>query len=260
MKPFLTDILKVSSCVAIIHILQTSPFPDDKTGSITTDTGSVAIGGGCKKGLPPPLIPGRKTLFLDLDETLVHSQVGAPPEHYDFTVHPLIDGQEITFYVLRRPEVEELLRAAAKSYEVVVFTAGLEEYASRVLDRLDPSGEMIAHRLYRDSCREVEGGKLVKDLAGLGRDLAKVVIVDDNPGSYTLQMENAIPVAPFVDDLSGDRELQRVMRFLEFASRFEDTREAVAFFLAGEDRRPVMSPVMSSGSGIRNEIFKFDDR
>ncbi|XP_020585385.1 probable C-terminal domain small phosphatase [Phalaenopsis equestris] len=182
--------------------------------------------------LPPPTFPRRKTVFFDLDETLIHSCTGIPPERYDFTIHPVIDGKEITFYVLKRPGTDELLRVASEVYEVVIFTAGLREYASLVLERLDPNNKLISHRLYRDSCREMEVGKLVKDLSGLGRDMGKVVIVDDNPASFSLQKENAIPVSPFINDLD-DRELREVMKFLNFAANFEDTREAVALYLSG---------------------------
>ncbi|PUZ63567.1 hypothetical protein GQ55_3G078300 [Panicum hallii var. hallii] len=179
--------------------------------------------------LPPPPSPGRRTLFLDLDETLIHSQTDPPPARFDFTVRPVIGGQAVTFYVAKRPGVEAFLRAAADSFEVVVFTAGLQEYASLVLDRLDPDGEVFAHRLYRGACRDAGDGRLVKDLAATGRPLDRAVIVDDNPNAYALQPENAIPVAPFVDD-ENDQELQRVMAFLDVAAGYEDTREAIRYY------------------------------
>ncbi|KAK1285763.1 Mitochondrial import inner membrane translocase subunit TIM50 [Acorus calamus] len=193
---------------------------------------------------PPPSIPHRralppsdkKTLFLDLDETLIHSWTGdtPPPEKYDFVVHPRIDGQDLTFYVLKRPGVDELLvELAARDFEVVVFTAGLEAYASLVLDRIDRTG-VIAHRLYRDSCIELDGGGFTKDLGGIGRDLKRVVIVDDNPNAYALQPENAVPVRPFVDDLK-DTELKGLVEFLEVLERFEDTRDAVAYYRLKND-------------------------
>ncbi|XP_073013736.1 uncharacterized protein [Typha latifolia] len=178
----------------------------------------------------PPSWPKKKTIFLDLDETLIHSKTDPPPEKYDFVVHPMIDGHVITFYVLKRPGVDEFLRKAAAAFEVVVFTAGLKEYASLVLDRLDPAGEVICHRLYRDSCKEMEG-RFVKDLSITGRGLDMAVIVDDNPNAYMLQPENAIQVTPFVNDL-GDQELRKVIRFLEVAALFEDTREAIKYFLS----------------------------
>ncbi|MQM07061.1 hypothetical protein Taro_039896 [Colocasia esculenta] len=189
-----------------------------------------------RRPLPPPASLGKKTLFLDLDETLVHSQPDVPPARYDFVVRPAIGGQLLTFYVAVRPGTQRLLAEAAKRFEVVVFTAGLREYASLVLAQLDPRGELISHGLYRDSCSEV-GGKLTKDLAGLGRDLSRVVIVDDNPNSYVLQPENAMPVRPFVDDLN-DREMWRVMEFLAVAEGFEDTREAIKSFLCPEKEKP----------------------
>lgn len=172
------------------------------------------------------------TLFLDLDETLVHSKTDPAPVNYDFVVFPKIDGQVVPFYVLKRPGVDQFLKMAATKFEIVIFTAGLEEYASRVLDLLDPKGEVIAHRLYRDSCREI-GGKYVKDLSGLGRDLGRVAIVDDNPMSFSLQPENAVRVKPFVSDLE-DEELKRVMEFLDVAVKFEDVRDAVKFFVGDE--------------------------
>ncbi|KAL6865202.1 hypothetical protein ACP4OV_016353 [Aristida adscensionis] len=180
--------------------------------------------------LPPQPPPGgRRTLFLDLDETLIHSQTDPPPAGYDFTVRPVIGGQAVAFYVAKRPGVDAFLRAAAECFEVVVFTAGLQEYASLVLDRLDPDGAVFAHRLYRSACRDAGDGRLVKDLAATGRALDRALIVDDNPNAYSLQPENAVPIAPFVDD-ANDQELQRVMAFLDVAAEFEDTREAIRYY------------------------------
>ncbi|PKA51670.1 Mitochondrial import inner membrane translocase subunit TIM50 [Apostasia shenzhenica] len=224
-------LFKLIPCLAVLHtpikrkqgFRRLVPVQDDKSQTTGRSTSS---------SLPLPSATGRKTIVLDLDETLIHSTTGIPPERYDFVVRPWIEGQEMTFYVLKRPGVDELLCSAAEFFEVIIFTAGLKEYASLILDQLDPSRKLIAHRLYRDSCREAQGGKLTKDLSGLGRDLRKVVIVDDNPVCYALQKENAVPVTPFIDDL-GDRELRRVMSFLNVAGGFEDMRDAVEFFLAG---------------------------
>ncbi|XP_077229618.1 haloacid dehalogenase-like hydrolase (HAD) superfamily protein [Tasmannia lanceolata] len=181
------------------------------------------------KLLPPAVFPEKKTVFLDLDETLIHSKSDPPPEKFDFIVRPKINGEILNFYVLKRPGVDELLEEMGKRFEIVVFTAGLREYASLVLDRLDSEG-VISHRLYRDSCKEMEG-RFVKDLSEMGRDLKRVVIVDDNPSAYVFQPENAVPMRQFIDDL-GDRELWRVMKFLEFADCFEDMRDAVGLFVS----------------------------
>ncbi|KAK9132253.1 hypothetical protein Scep_011781 [Stephania cephalantha] len=134
------------------------------------------------------------------------------------------------FYVIKRPGVDEFLKSLSDKFEIVVFTAGLREYASLVLDQLDP-GNVISYRLYRDSCTE-QSGRFVKDLGDLGRDLKNVVLVDDNPNAYSLQPENALPVAPFFSDV-GDGELKKVMRFFdEFVDGFEDVRDALKSFLS----------------------------
>ncbi|XP_047949359.1 CTD small phosphatase-like protein 1, partial [Salvia hispanica] len=140
-----------------------------------------------KYALPPPLDPRKNTIFLDLDETLVHSTATVPPERYDFVVRPVIDGEKSEFYVLKRPFVDEFLGYLSEKFEIVIFTAGVEEYASLVLDKLDWR-KAISHRLYRNSCRAVDG-RFVKDLGEIGRELSRVVIIDDNPNSYQLQPE-----------------------------------------------------------------------
>lgn len=177
--------------------------------------------------LPPPLPPHKGTIFLDLDETLVHSTATVPPERYDFVVRPVIDGEKSEFYVLKRPFVDEFLAYLSARFEIVVFTAGIEEYASLVLDRLDWR-KLISHRLYRDSCKAIDG-RFVKDLGEIGRDLSKALIVDDNPNSYQLQVENAIPIRPFVDDL-GDEELMRMIELFEGCELVEDLRDFVKVY------------------------------
>ncbi|MFS8026579.1 putative protein-serine/threonine phosphatase [Helianthus anomalus] len=182
--------------------------------------------------LPPLISPNKKTVFLDLDKTLIHSIPASRligPRNYDFVAKPLLGCKGDERYVLKRPYVDEFLRFLSESdFEIVVFTAGNEEYASTVLDMLDRDG-LISHRLYRDSCKEING-RCVKDLSCLGRDLKKGVIVDDKPKSYSLQPENGIPISPFTDDL-GDEELKKLMSgFFTKCHEFEDLRDAVKHY------------------------------
>lgn len=138
----------------------------------------------------------------------------------------------MNFYVQKRLGIDKFLEEICKKYEVVVFMVGIELYASLVIDALDPKG-LISHRLYRDSCRNVEG-RYIKDFSGMGRDLRRAVIVDDNPNSYSLQPENAIPIIPFLDDLK-DKELEKLEGFLlgKGCDHFGDIRDAVAWYVGG---------------------------
>ncbi|XP_052163130.1 uncharacterized protein LOC127780242, partial [Oryza glaberrima] len=90
---------------------------------------------------------GRGGIFTPL---LFYTNPPLPPTQHDFAVCPGVDA---------------FLATAACAFELVVFTAGLPEYASLVLDRLDPRGILFAHRLYRGACCDTGNGRLVKDLA-----------------------------------------------------------------------------------------------
>jgi RNA polymerase II subunit A small phosphatase-like protein len=108
---------------------------------------------------------GKKTLVLDLDETLVHSSF-IPIKDPDFIVPVVIDNHSHNVYVLKRPGVDEFLRALGPLYEIVVFTASLGKYADPVLDALDTL-KIVKHRLFRESCVKHKEGNFVKVIKAL---------------------------------------------------------------------------------------------
>merc|ERR1712032_838076 len=118
----------------------------------------------------------RPTLVLDLDETLIHSFLDIEEADHDWAFKVANEDMEFTIYCNARPFVQHFLREMAKKWELVVFTASQEVYASQVLDKLDPTG-LISHRLYRESCTYYEGN-YVKDLSLLGRPLRNTVLLD----------------------------------------------------------------------------------
>ncbi len=62
-------------------------------------------------------------------------------------------------------------------YEIVIFTAATQDYADWVLDQLDQD-HVISNRLYRQHS-QWNGQFYIKDLSSLGRDLSRVIIVDN---------------------------------------------------------------------------------
>lgn len=97
-----------------------------------------------------------------MDETLVHSSF-EPIQHYSFVLDLNINGHPYKIYVSERPGAREFLEEMAKHYEIFIFTASISEYASPVIDRLDPK-RVVAMRLYRENCTNYRG-ILVKDLS-----------------------------------------------------------------------------------------------
>lgn len=77
---------------------------------------------------------------------------------------------------------------------------------------MDPY-QYAMYRLYRDATRYVDG-KYVKDLSHLNRDLSKVIIMDSNPQSFSLQPENGIPLKPWNGELKNNGLLEYIP-FLE---------------------------------------------
>lgn len=151
--------------------------------------------------------PNRElTLVLDLDETLVHSSKKANyPVGSAFQKGPKLNYST-------RPFLEEFLDWASSHFEVIIFTAARKSYADPIIDHLDPFNTLVHHRLYREHCIKVPEG-FIKDLRVLGRDLAKVVIVDDSPVSFSSNMENGLQIKRWRGD-TEDKELLKLTEVL----------------------------------------------
>jgi len=160
----------------------------------------------------------KKCVVIDLDETLVHSSF-KPVSNADFIVPVEIDGTIHQVYVLKRPYVDEFLQRMGELFECVLFTASLSKYADPVADLLDKWGVFRA-RLFRESC-VFHRGNYVKDLSRIGRDLKKVIIVDNSPASYIFHPDNAVPVASWFDDM-GDTELLDLLPLFETLAQVDD--------------------------------------
>jgi len=158
---------------------------------------------------------GMKCLVLDLDETLVHSSF-KPVESCDFVIPVEIEEHVHQVYVCKRPHVDEFMKRCGEIYEIVIFTASLAKYADPVLDLLDVH-KVIDWRLFRESCSPFKGS-YVKDMGRMGRDLSKIMIIDNSPHSYAFNPENAIPCESWFSD-KNDTELLELIPVLEELSK-----------------------------------------
>ena len=186
---------------------------------------------GSTKYLPEAnKITHKKTLILDLDETLVHSALKPFSIKSDLVLSIPFEDKTQTVHVLKRPNVDKFLEKVSKLYEVVIFTAGIQNYASPLLNKLDPN-HYISYRLYREHCTQCN--KLyIKDLNLIGRELKDTIIIDNNPISYAFNKDNGIPILTWMTNQNDD-ELMKMIPLLEMLSTVEDVREIIKNVVSG---------------------------
>ena len=158
----------------------------------------------------PPIDKSKYTysLVLDLDETLVHS----------------IEETGNTFL---RPGLKEFLEKLSPFYEIIIFTAGVKDYADNLLNQIDKNNNLIQYRLYREHTTFINGVN-VKDIKKLGRDLKKVIIIDNISENFGKESDNGIFITPWFGD-KNDKELKYLIPILIEISKnkVEDVRKVL---------------------------------
>ena len=135
-------------------------------------------------------------LVLDLDETLVHY---------------MEEEDKDNAYVKVRMGVGEFINTLSKYCEIVIFTASTQYYADIVIDGLDCK-DKIDYKLYRQHTDFIDGTH-IKDLSKLGRNLSKIIIIDNLEDNYLLQPNNGLNIIDFEGD-ENDNELIYLMKDL----------------------------------------------
>lgn len=139
-----------------------------------------------------------------------------------------------------------------KWYNLVIFTASVQEYADPVIDWLESERKFFSARYYRQHCT-FRHGAFIKDLSSVEPDLSKVMILDNSPLSYMfhqgkrsifyigcmrfqltiLLLDNAIPIQGWINDPT-DNDLLHLVPLLEGLQYVSDVRALLAL-RGGED-------------------------
>jgi Dullard-like phosphatase family protein len=150
------------------------------------------------------------TLVLDMDETLVH---------FFFTT---INGM---FFV--RPYCFDFLNELNNYYEIVTFTAGIKDYADNILNLLDINDNIIKYRLYRSHVTTAPFSSY-KDLKLLGRDLKKIIIIDNLRENFRLQPDNGLFIKTWTSDVNDTqfKDLLNILKYIAI-SNVDDVRPII---------------------------------
>ena len=145
-------------------------------------------------------------LVLDIDETLSH-MIKLPFGNY----------------FLVRPGVMDLLKELYNYYEIDIFTAALKHYADNIVNKLDRDNIYISYRLYRCHCT-YEDGKSVKKLSLMGRDLNKIVFVDDLKRNAKYNMKNLALVSQWIDNIYDNEiiNLKNKLKYIALCGKYDE--------------------------------------
>ena len=143
-----------------------------------------------EKEINPPFLPKKEpkykySLILDLDETIVHYIKYKNSE-----------------YVQVRPYLDDFIKELSDYYEIIIFTASYQNYADLAINGIDID-KRIKYRLYRQHTMKI-GNTVIKDLSKLGRDLKKIIIIDNCSENYSLQPKNGINLIDFTGNNNDD--------------------------------------------------------
>ena len=111
-------------------------------------------------------------------------------------------------------------------FEIVIFTAAIQDYADSILDYIDPDKKIFSKRLYRQHTEPVENKYSLKDLSILNRDLKRTIIIDNIPENFERQRANGIYIKSWYND-SKDVALRDLIPVLKGIgqSKCDDVRD-----------------------------------
>ena len=119
------------------------------------------------------------TLFLDLEDTLI-------------SVKTDNEGK-----VLCKPHpcLIWFLSGIKSFYEIISFTKLSKEYFEIIVKEIEQNKKLFDYNLYREHCCLI-GRQFVKDISRIGRDMKKLIMVDDLEENLKLYIKNGILICP----------------------------------------------------------------
>jgi CTD small phosphatase-like protein 2 len=168
----------------------------------------------------------KKTLILDLDETLIHSDLDLIYKNHIITLYfdsEDDDEKNIPIPLILRPGLFDFLNYAKEKFELIIFTASHKNYADKIIDYIEKEKKYFSLRLYREHCIFIKPGLYIKDLRIFkNRDLKNIVLIDNSIFSFAHQLSNGILVTSFYND-DNDFFLYNLKEYLSYC--IEDCKD-----------------------------------
>ena len=155
-----------------------------------------------KSKIDPPFIktPNKKkySLVLDLDETLINVEFK--------------DKSSNKCILHLRPGLFSFLSKVKPFYELITFTSASKEYAQPIINEIELDNKYFDYNFFREHS-VISGNDFVKDISRIGRDMKKIIIIDNMEQNFRLNKKNGIKIKAFYGD-QNDKVLFELCKIL----------------------------------------------
>jgi len=175
-------------------------------------------------------------LLLDLDETLIHSEEfpRTQPSEKDFDFRIGFKGEDYWYMTKKRPFLDEFIKFSFENFDVGVWTASTDDYATIVLENIGIDKNLLKCFYTRENCgmrldyetnsyygvknlqklKKRSWSKLYTTKVSQMRELDRILIVDDIAETAVNNRSNLILIKPFYFD-NNDTELLKLISYLQ---------------------------------------------
>ena len=98
--------------------------------------------------------------------------------------------------IILRPGLISFLSMIKPYYELISFSSEPDIIEKSIIKEIESKEKIFDYNFGREHC-VLYDNILVKDISLIGRDLANIIIVDDNENSFKLNEENGIKISKF---------------------------------------------------------------
>ena len=168
----------------------------------------------------------KKLLLLDLDETLVHSELRHPYNYksldklkenskcYNRSFSYIENDYKYYFDIYFRPYLFDFLHEIKIYFDLAIFTASSKGYADTIINYIDPDNQIFKFRLYREACITIHKHVYIKDLRIIKSfDEKNIILMDNSFYSFINQPSNGILIYSFYNN-HKDNQLIHAKNFL----------------------------------------------
>ena len=115
-------------------------------------------------------------------------------------------------------------------FELILFSIDSQDFSEPIINMIENDKKYFDYKFYKDHC-VLYKNNLIKDLTLIGRDLSKIIIVDNNETCFELNKENGIKISSFYGDNNDNKlfELKNILKEIYFKN-YNDVRLALKEF------------------------------